>query len=265
MRRVRARLCLSTVVVVAGVTAGTLAWAEPPALQRAIERRDQWRKARAPSYLNDFGELSRYRAANATLEPALAGEPRVVFFGDSITDLWRLEAFFPRKPYVNRGIGGQTTAQMLVRFRQDVLDLRPRAVVILAGTNDLAGNTGPASNEEIQANILSMVDLCRANGVAVVLSSILPVHDYTPQSELAFPLRPPERIVTLNRWLKATAVAGGHVYLDYFSAMVDGKGLLRRDLADDGLHPNNAGYTIMARLAAPAIARAVSSRVPRTE
>lgn len=263
MRRVRARLWM--MVVSAGVTAGTSAWAEAPALQRAIERRDQWRKARAPSYLNDFGELSRYRAANAAVEPPPTGEPRVVFFGDSITDLWRLDAFFPRKAYVNRGIGGQTTAQMLVRFRQDVLDLHPRAVVILAGTNDLAGNTGPATNEDIQANILSMVELCRAHGVAVVLSSLLPVHDYTPQAEPAFALRPPERIVALNRWLKATAAAGGHVYLDYFSAMVDGKGLLRRDLAEDGLHPNDAGYTIMAKLAAPAIAKAVASRAPRKE
>jgi lysophospholipase L1-like esterase len=229
----------------------------PPAtLQRAIEQRDQWRKARVNVYMNDFGELGRYRKANAALKPPAAGEKRVVFLGDSITDMWRLEATFPGKPYVNRGISGQTTAQMLVRFRQDVIDLQPKVVVILAGTNDIAGNTGPMTNEDIQGNISTMLELCRAHGIAVILSSILPVHNYTPESDLPFATRPPDRIAELNRWLKAQAAATGAVYLDYFSAMVDEKGWLRRDLAQDGLHPNQTGYAIMTRLASAAIAKA---------
>jgi len=214
---------------------------------------------------SDFGRLARFAGANAALAPKRAGERRVVFFGDSITDNWSKAGyggFFPGKPYLNRGISGQTTAQMLVRFRQDVVDLRPKAVVILAGTNDIAGNSGPMTNEEIEANITTMLELGRVHGIAVVLSSIVPVHNYTVQSEMGFPLRPPERIAELNRWLKAKAAATGAIYLDYFSAMVDDKGLLRRELAEDGLHPNNAGYAIMAPLAAAAIAKALPRATP---
>ena len=129
--------------------------------------------------MDDFGELKRYRAANAKLKPPAAGEKRVVFFGDSITDMWPLAAAFPGKPYVNRGISGQTTSQMLVRFRADVIALAPKAVVILAGTNDIAGNTGPISLEDIEGNFATMVELARAHGIRVVLSSVLPVHNYT--------------------------------------------------------------------------------------
>jgi lysophospholipase L1-like esterase len=238
--------------------------AAPPigALQKAIERREQWRRTRVDVYMNDFGELGRYRKANTALKAPAAGENRVVFLGDSITDMWRLETSFPGKPYVNRGISGQTTAQLLLRFRQDVIDLKPKAVVILAGTNDIAGNTGPMSNEDIQANYANMVELCRAHGIAVVLASILPVHNYTPLSDLAFVQRPPERIVELNRWLKAQAASTGAIYLDYFSAMVDQKGWLKRDLAEDGLHPNGAGYAIMARLVSAALAKTLPAPLP---
>jgi lysophospholipase L1-like esterase len=148
---------------------------------------------------------------------------------------------------------------MLVRFRQDVIDLRPRVVVILAGTNDIAGNTGPMSLEDSEANFASMAELARAHGIRVVFSSILPVHNYTPRSEITFPLRPPEKILELNRWLKNASAAGGNVYLDYYGAMIDDKGLLRRDLAEDGLHPNRAGYTVMAALAAAAIEKATTN------
>jgi len=221
---------------------------------------DQYRASRIAIFTNDFGELARYRDANAALKTAAPGESRVVFFGDSITDMWNLAEYFPGKPYINRGISGQTTPQMLVRFRQDVIDLKPKAVVILAGTNDIAGNTGPMRVEDIEANYASMADLARANRITVVFSSVLPVHNYTPQSQDLFARRPPEKILELNRWLKDYCGTNGLIYLDYFRALVDEKGLLKRDLAEDGLHPNPAGYKIMAPLAEKAIERALASR-----
>ena len=151
---------------------------------------DQYRASRIAVFTDDYGQLARYREANAKLSPAGAGENRVVFFGDSITDIWKLEDSFPGKPYVNRGIGGQTTPQMLVRFRPDVIDLHPKVVVILAGTNDIAGNTGPMRNEDIEANYESFTELARANGIRVVYSSILPVHNYTDRSKDFFAQRP---------------------------------------------------------------------------
>jgi acyl-CoA thioesterase I len=217
---------------------------------------DKYRASRIAIYTDDYGQLARYREANAALKPPAPGENRVVFFGDSITDIWPIAESFPGKPYVNRGIGGQTTSQMLVRFRQDVINLQPKVVVILAGTNDIAGNTGPISNEDIEANLTSIAELARANNVRVVFSSILPVHNYTPQSQDFFGQRPMARILALNQWLKGYCAGGGLIYLDYFSAVVDDKGLLKRDLADDGLHPNKAGYAIMAPLAEQAIERA---------
>jgi lysophospholipase L1-like esterase len=229
----------------------------PEQLARATEQRESWRKGRQRVYTDDFGELRRYRAANAKLKAPAATEKRVVFYGDSITDMWPLATAFPGKPYVNRGISGQTTSQLLVRFRADVIALAPKAVVILAGTNDIAGNTGPISLEDIENNFATMAELARAHGIRVVLASVLPVHNYTAQSELSFPLRPPEQIAALNKWLKDYAAANACVYLDYASAMVDPKGLLKRELAEDGLHPNKAGYAIMAPLAEAAIAKAL--------
>lgn len=234
--------------------------APPPANpMTGSERLEQWRKTRVSIYMNDFGELSRYRAANATLKAPAPGETRVVFFGDSITDLWKLEDSFPVKPYVNRGIGGQTTSQLLVRFRQDVIDLHPKAVVILAGTNDIAGNTGPISLDDIEANYATLAELARAHNIPVIYSSILPVHEYTAQAGDMFTQRPPETIMSLNRWLKEYCGAHGCTYLDYFSAMIDEKGYLKTGLADDGLHPNAAGYKVMAPLAEAAIAKALSA------
>src|SRR5215831_14654377 len=144
---------------------------------------DQYRASRIAVFTDDYGQLARYREANAKLGPPAGGESRVVFFGDSITDLWKLEDSFPGKPYVNRGIGGQTTPQMLVRFRQDVIDLHPKVVVILAMKIDIAGNTGPMSNEDIEANYASLAELARLNGIRVVYSSVLPVHNYTDRSK----------------------------------------------------------------------------------
>jgi lysophospholipase L1-like esterase len=223
---------------------------------------DEYRASRIAIYTDDFGELKRYREANAALKPPAAGENRVVFLGDSITDYWKLADYFPGKPYIvfNRGIDGQTTPQMLVRFRQDVIDLHPAVLVVLAGTNDVAGVTGPARNEDIEANYASMAELARLHHIRVVFASLLPVNNYTEDAKESFALRPRERILALNTWLKDYCAKNGLVYLDYFSAMVDDKGMLKRELSDEGLHPNAAGYKIMAPLAEKAITRAIASR-----
>lgn len=214
---------------------------------------DQYRASRIAMFTDDFGQLTRYREANAKLGPPAAGENRVVFFGDSITDGWKLDEYFPGKPYVNRGIGGQTTPQMLVRFRQDVIDLHPKILLILAGTNDIAGNTGPMRNEDIEADYASMSDLAHAHGIRVIFESVLPVHNYTERSKDFFAQRPPQRISALNDWLKEYCKRSRDMYLDYFSAMVDAQGMMKKDLADDGLHPNAAGFKVMAPMAEAAI------------
>lgn len=219
---------------------------------------DQYRASRISIYTDDFGQLARYRQADAALAPPAAGEKRVVFLGDSITDYWKLPDSFPGEPYINRGIDGQTTPEMLVRFRQDVIDLHPRVVVTLAGTNDIAGVTGPTRNEDIEANYASMAELARAHGIRMVFASVLPVHNYTVDAEESFALRPRDRILALNKWLKDYCAKNRLVYLDYFSALVDERGMLKRALADDGLHPTEAGYKIMASLAEKAIQKALA-------
>jgi lysophospholipase L1-like esterase len=219
---------------------------------------DQYRASRISIYTDDFGQLARYREADAALAPPLAGESRVVFLGDSITDYWKLPDYFPGKPYINRGIDGQTTPEMLVRFRQDVIDLHPKLVVVLAGTNDIAGVTGPALNEDIEANYASMAELARAHRIRIVFASVLPVHNYTHDAEESFALRPRERILALNKSLKNYCAKNRFVYLDYFGALVDERGMLKRALADDGLHPTDAGYKIMAPLAERAIQKALA-------
>jgi len=220
---------------------------------------DQYRASRIAVYTDDFGQLARYREANAALKPPAPGENRVVFFGDSITDIWKLDESFPGKPYVNRGIGGQTTSQMLVRFRQDVIDLQPRVVVILAGTNDISGNSGPIANEDIEANYASLAELARVHNIRVIFSSVLPVHNYTTRAAEFFAQRPMSRILALNVWLKDYCETNHLIYLNYFPTMADDKGVLRKDLADDGLHPNKAGFAIMAPMAEKAIEKALES------
>ncbi len=221
---------------------------------------NQYRASRVAIYTDDFGELKRYREANAGIPAPAASEDRVVFIGDSITDYWKLADYFPGKPYINRGIDGQTTPQMLVRFRQDVIDLQPRVLVVLAGTNDVAGVTGRERDEDIEANYASMAELGRMHHMRVVFSSLLPVYNYTEDSKESFALRPRERILELNRWLKDYCALHGLVYLDYFSALVDDNGMMQRALSDDGLHPNAAGYKIMAPLVEKAIAHALASQ-----
>ena len=229
------------------------------AYSNASRELEQWRASRATALMDDFGELARYRDADVKLGPAVPGEGRVVFLGDSITDSWDLAKYFPGKPYVNRGISGQTTTQMLVRVRQDVIKLQPRVVVILAGTNDIAGNMGPMTLQEIEANYASMADLARAHNIRVVFSSITPTNGYTVKAQRFFPLRSPQKILELNRWMKDYASANGDIYLDYFGAMVDDKGFLKRTLSEDGLHPNDAGYEVMTPLAEKAIKEALSA------
>ncbi|MCC7008311.1 MAG: SGNH/GDSL hydrolase family protein [Acidobacteria bacterium] len=207
--------------------------------------------------LRDWAQLARYRDANRA-----AGPVDVVFMGDSITDSWPQERFgpwFPGRRYAGRGISGQTTPQMLVRFRPDVITLKPKAVVILAGTNDIAGNTGPMTDEEIEGNLASMSELAVASGIKVVLSSITPTSAYHvgPSGLPQTTTRPMARIQAINAWMRDYAAAHGHVYLDYFSAMVDASGVMRSELTGDDLHPNAAGYAIMAPLAQAAIDRAL--------
>jgi len=221
---------------------------------------------RAETRLSDWPALARYREDDKKTAPPAKTEQRVVFMGDSITDSWddpKYGGFFPGKPYIDRGISGQTTPQMLIRFRPDVIDLRPKVVVILAGTNDLAGNTGPTTIQAIEGNLMSMAELATANGIRVVFASVLPVSDYEMRDGkpiVQTVRRPPAQIIELNKWLKDYAATHHHTYLDYFSAMVDDKGFLKNELSDDGLHPNAQGYVVMAPLADAAITASLKRR-----
>jgi lysophospholipase L1-like esterase len=227
--------------------------------------------------LQDWNQLGRYHQANEELRKQPAEPKRVVFMGDSITDFWRLDQYFPGKPYVNRGIGGQTTPQMLVRMYPDVIDLKPAAMIVLAGTNDIARNTGPMTAELIEENVMAMTELAQHHGIKVILCSVLPVSDYPflkQQSGSGAPAgtgpgrgpvprvrmtdgRPPGDILKLNSWMKDYAARVNAIYVDYFTPMVDEKGWLKDDVSEDGLHPNAEGYKIMAPIAAAAIEKAL--------
>ena len=207
--------------------------------------------------LDDWPQLGRYRTDNAALAPTTPGEERVVFYGDSITDGWGRGGgrgdFFPGKPYVNRGISGQTTPQMVVRFRQDVIDLHPSAVVILAGTNDVAGNTGPMTPEMTEGNFKSMIDLAKANGIRVIVASILPAADFPWRPGLG----PARKIQALNAWLRGYCANHSVIYVDYYSAMANANGGMKTGISSDGVHPNAEGYAIMEPLAQAAIDKAL--------
>jgi lysophospholipase L1-like esterase len=203
--------------------------------------------------LVEFGGLEHFKEANMQIGAPAADENRVVFMGDSITQGWKLDESFPGKPYINRGISGQTSPQMLVRFRQDVIDLKPKVVVILAGTNDIAGNTGPMTLEQTEENIASMAELAEANRIRVVLCSILPAFDYG----WAPGLTPAPKIAEVNAWIRGFALAKGFVYVDYYSAMKDDRGGLPPTLSVDGVHPLPAGYQAKAPLAEAGIEKAL--------
>jgi len=204
---------------------------------------------------DDWPNLQKYGKADAELPPPGEGENRVVFMGNSITEGWQpnFRDMFPGKPYINRGISGQTTPQMLVRFHQDVVALKPKVVVILAGTNDIAGNTGPSTLEMIENNLASMAELAKANGIRVVMASVLPAFNYPWKPGL----EPAPKIVALNAWIKDYAQKNGAVYLDYHTAMRDERNGLKAELSGDGVHPNDAGYKIMAPLTQAAIDQAL--------
>lgn len=207
---------------------------------------------------NDWPNLHRYRDENAKLDPPSPNENRVVFMGNSITDGWSRVSpdFFAGKPYLNRGISGQTTPQMLIRFRRDVIDLKPKVVIILAGINDIAGNTGPSSLEMIEDNFTSMAQLAKANGIKVVLCSVLPAY--------AFPWRPGinpvQKVTDLNKWIKNYADKNNFIYVDYYDAMVDERKGLPEKYSKDGVHPNQAGYKIMEPLAEKGIDQALKQK-----
>lgn len=204
----------------------------------------------------DWANQNKYAKENAATPPPSKGENRVVFIGNSITEGWKTKhpAFFTTNPYINRGISGQTSPQMLLRFRTDVIRLQPKVVVILAGTNDIAGNTGPSTLEMIEDNIASMTELALANNIKVVLSSVLPVYDYPWKKGL----EPANKIIALNTWIKTYCSKKHIVYLDYFSSMVDGRNGLKSELTSDGVHPTLAGYLIMEPLVKKAIQQALS-------
>lgn len=215
-----------------------------------------FREKLVPSMMQDFGERYLYASANAALPPPARNEQRVVFIGDSITDLWDLARYFPGKPYVNRGIGSQVTAQMLVRFQQDVVALKPRAVVILGGVNDVSGFLQIEDEDGIVANIESMADIAERHGLRVVLCSILPVTN-TPTAGHVIEERKPETLRRINRRLETLAQARGFAFANYAPALADGQGLLEQSLTSDGVHPLAAGYTRMAPIVQAAIASAL--------
>lgn len=260
------------VLLLAALAGSACAAADAPHYQSSPERRTvvdtrdfgpwagPWRAKLIPALMQDFGEKYLYADANRRLPPPARGEQRVVFLGDSITDMWNLAEAFPGKPYVNRGIGAQVTAQMLLRFQQDVVALRPRAVVILAGINDIGGAFQVETPAGIADNVTAMADIADRHGIRVVLCAVLPVNDYTDNARTMVKDRPPETIRALNTRLTALARARGYAFVDYTPAMADPRGLLRAEFTRDGLHPNAAGYAAMRPLLAAGIADALARR-----
>ena len=206
--------------------------------------------------LQDWNQLGRYHADNVALraQPVPAG--RVVFMGDSITDGWKLAEQFPGRPYVNRGISGQTTQQMLVRMFQDVIDLKPAAMIVLAGTNDIARNNGPETLEMVEENLQAMAELAKLHGIKVILCSLTPISDYVPNRPQSRG-RPPEDILKLNAWIKEYTAKNGLGFADYYTATADAKGMLKEGFSGDGLHPNAQGYALMVPVASAAIEQAL--------
>jgi lysophospholipase L1-like esterase len=203
----------------------------------------------------DWAGLNRFRDENARLGLPKSGEKRIVFMGNSITEFWKeiCPDFFAGKPYIDRGISGQTSPQMLLRFRADVISLKPAAVLIMAGINDIAGNTGPSTIGMIEDNIISMAQLAKANGIKVILCSVMPAFDF-PWNPGSFPA---DKIIALNRLIKSYADQNHLIYLDYYSATVDPRKGLKAEYSEDGVHPNAAGYKVMEPLAEAAIAKAL--------
>jgi lysophospholipase L1-like esterase len=267
IRRPGARIAALGLVL--GLISGTQAHAKEyqssPA-RRTVQDRDwgpwlgPFRAQLVPSLMQDFGERYLYAGADAALGPPAPGERRVVFLGDSITDRWDLAKSFPGKAYVNRGIGSQVTAQMILRFHQDVIALKPRVVVILAGVNDVQGFLQQESEQQIETNFETMADLADRHGIKPIFASILPVSNDGAKAEHVLEERKPDELRRINAWLKSFCVARGYVYADYYAALVDARGLMRRGLTEDGVHPLDAGYALMAPIAEAAIDTALAPR-----
>lgn len=254
--RSRVLACLAFACALPAVVAGQAAPTQPPAPPVFTPEEAEARRLKQHMALaDDWANLARYRDENAALGRPAPGERRVVLFGDSITEGWvkAMPELFAGRSWVGRGISGQTTPQMLVRFRQDVVTLSPAVVVILAGTNDISGKTGPATLEMIQDNLASMADIARAHGIRVVLASVLPARHYYWAPAVV----PAPQIVKLNAWIRGYAAAQGLGFVDYHTPMADGDGGLKPALSRDGVHPTRAGYEVMAPLAEKGVAEAL--------
>ena len=260
-------LCASTlpaqnaaapVVPVQAVKAEAAPGATAPCPTPKTEEISEWQKQFNERMLHDFPWLGKFKEADAALALPAEGENRVVFMGDSITQGWTFtgpQGSFPSKPYINRGISGQTTPQMLVRVFPDVVSLKPAALLVLAGTNDIAGNTGPATLTMIEDNLQAITELAQAHGIKVILCSVTPVSDYTARTQTA--QRPPPDILKLNAWMREYAAKANAVFADYYAAMVDETGMLKQGFSGDGLHPNDKGYALLVPVAEAAIAKAL--------
>ena len=270
MNRISLRIVVAVLAIFSGLLSIGVAAQEPgnvpetkaPAPTPVAPKHPEWEHLSKHDLqlLTDFPWLERFKEADLKLGAPAASEERVVFMGDSITEGWHFDApggVFAAKPYVNRGISGQTTPQMVLRFHQDVIALQPKVVVILAGTNDIAGNTGPMTLEETEANIAAMAEMAMANHVRVVLCSVLPAYDYPWQPGLT----PAPKIDAINEWMKKYAAEHGHIYVDYHSAMKDARDGLPANLSQDGVHPTQAGYDVMAPLVEAGIATALKNSV----
>ena len=264
MSRQILRKAIFLAAALAGISAAALLQSQQPVASPAAEQPAPvqithppqyyiWKTAHDAQLVVDFGGLEHFRQADATLAPPQPGENRVVFMGDSITEDWNLKDSFPGRPYINRGISGQTSPQMLVRFRQDVIDLKPKVVIIMTGTNDIMENTGPMTVEQSGESIASMTDLANANKIQVVLRSVLPSSSFAWSPGL----EPAPKIEELNAWIEHYAAEKGYIYVDYYSAMKDEHGGLPPALSDDGVHPLPAGFAIMAPLAQAGIEKAL--------
>jgi lysophospholipase L1-like esterase len=230
----------------------------PAATQAAPAAASDYETARNKQLREDWPSLTRFRDADLKLGSPAPGEKRVVFMGDSITEFWKIDVpgtFFPGKPYVNRGISGQTTPQMVLRFHQDVIDLQPKVVVILGGINDIAGNTGTETLEQIEDNLAAMAEMATAHHIGVVLCSVLPAFDFPWRRGMT----PAPEVLALNRWIKQYAAANHEVYVDYHTAMKDERDGLPPNLSKDGVHPTPAGYAIMAPLVEAGIEKALKA------
>ncbi len=254
MMKMRAIPLLLTLALVPGLARAESYQSSPPR-QPAVAGKDwgqwlgPWRAAIGAKMLEDFGEQYIYAPLNAALPSPDAHAPRVVFLGDSITDKWDLAAYFSGKPYVNRGIGGQVTPQMVVRFHADVVALKPAAVVILGGVNDVQGVLQVEDEPQIEANYTAMAEMAQTNGIRPIFTAILPVNNYTEAARSVLDERKPAELSRINAWLKAYCDAHGYGFIDYGPSLRDDKGLMRADYSSDGVHPLPAAYAVMAPIA----------------